>query len=149
MNIKTYKKEASIIIEFSDTGPGISKENLTRIFDPFFTTKEVGKGTGLGLSLSYGIIKDHGGTIHAVSEEGQGAIFTIALPIIENNIVFPVRNIPGLNQNIRDFDILVIDDEDTVLQLLMRLLQERETGWNLPETDRVLLKKFQTKVTLT
>jgi len=145
MNIKTYKKEASIIIEFSDTGPGISKENLTRIFDPFFTTKEVGKGTGLGLSLSYGIIKDHGGTIHAVSEEGQGAIFTIALPIIENNIVFPVRNIPGLNQNIRDFDILVIDDEDTVLQLFDETLTREGNRVELARDGQSALEKISNK----
>ncbi|MEQ8223312.1 MAG: response regulator [Candidatus Eremiobacterota bacterium] len=145
MNIKTCKKEASIIIEFSDTGPGISKENLTRIFDPFFTTKEVGKGTGLGLSLSYGIIKDHGGTIHAVSEEGEGAIFTIALPIIENNIVFPARNIPGLNQHIRDFDILVIDDEDTVLQLFDETLTREGNRVELARDGQSALERISNK----
>ncbi len=145
MNIRTCKKETSIIIEFSDTGPGISKENLTRIFDPFFTTKEVGKGTGLGLSLSYGIIKDHGGTIQVVSEEDKGATFTIALPIIENNIVFSVSNISGLSHNIRDFDILVIDDEDTVLQLFDETLTREGNRVEIARDGQSALEKISNK----
>ncbi|MGE5445777.1 MAG: PAS domain S-box protein [Ignavibacteriales bacterium] len=77
--------EGEVIIEvsFSDSGPGISSKNLKKIFDPFFTTKPVGKGTGLGLSVSYGIIKEHGGEIYALSEEGRGATFIIELPMVK------------------------------------------------------------------
>jgi C4-dicarboxylate-specific signal transduction histidine kinase len=67
-------------ITFGDTGPGIPAGLEQRIFDPFFTTKEVGKGTGLGLSITYGIIKDHGGTISVVNQPGEGATFLIQLP---------------------------------------------------------------------
>src|SRR5882672_3381861 len=66
---------------FQDNGPGIPEGNLSKVFDPFFTTKEVGKGTGLGLSLCYGIIKEHGGSITVRSKPGQGATFTVELPI--------------------------------------------------------------------
>jgi two-component system, NtrC family, sensor kinase len=70
-----------IMIEISDNGPGIPKENLGKIFDPFFTTKEVGKGTGLGLSIVYSIIEKLGGRIMVASEEGQGTTFSIYLPV--------------------------------------------------------------------
>lgn len=72
-------------IKIMDTGSGIPAENLHRIFEPFFTTKPIGSGTGLGLSLSYGIIKKHGGRIDVVSEVGRGSIFTIHLPVRQDN----------------------------------------------------------------
>ncbi|HMQ51299.1 MAG TPA: GAF domain-containing protein [Anaerolineae bacterium] len=71
-----------IICCISDTGKGIPPEHLDKIFDPFFTTKEVGQGTGLGLSISYGIIKKHGGEISVESQAGQGATFSLSLPVI-------------------------------------------------------------------
>jgi two-component system, NtrC family, sensor kinase len=70
----------SVVIEIEDNGCGINPEHLPRIFDPFFTTKPVGQGTGLGLSLSYGIIRDHGGSIEVESEIGRGSLFRIRLP---------------------------------------------------------------------
>lgn len=70
-----------IEIIISDTGTGITEENLEKIFDPFFTTKETGHGVGLGLAISYGIIKEHGGSISVNSAVGSGTTFTIRLPI--------------------------------------------------------------------
>ena len=66
---------------FEDAGCGISPENMRKIFDPFFTTKEAGAGTGLGLALSYGIIRDHDGTINAESEVDKGTEFVVYLPV--------------------------------------------------------------------
>src|SRR6266853_607176 len=68
-------------VAFADTGHGISPGLERRIFDPFFTTKEVGKGTGLGLSITYGIVKEHGGTISVVSRPDEGTTFLIRLPL--------------------------------------------------------------------
>src|SRR6266446_2950533 len=68
-------------ISFRDTGPGIPAGLEQRIFDPFFTTKEVGAGTGLGLSITYGIIKEHQGTIMVENHPGEGAAFLIQLPL--------------------------------------------------------------------
>jgi len=68
-------------IAVTDTGCGISAEDLDKLFEPFFTTKEVGKGTGLGLAVSYGIVQRHGGTIRVQSEVGRGSTFTIWLPV--------------------------------------------------------------------
>lgn len=75
------ESDDKVWIQISDTGKGISEENIKKIFDPFFTTKPVGKGTGLGLSLSYGIIGKHGGTFDVQSEVGKGTSFTVHLPI--------------------------------------------------------------------
>jgi signal transduction histidine kinase len=80
--ITTEKSDGVIKATFTDDGPGIDRENLKYIFDPFFTTKEVGKGTGLGLSICHGIVTEHGGQIYASSVKGQGATFTIELPLI-------------------------------------------------------------------
>ena len=68
-------------VEVTDTGEGIPPENLGKIFDPFFTTKGVGNGTGLGLAVTYGIVQEHGGTIEAFSESGNGATFMLSFPI--------------------------------------------------------------------
>jgi PAS domain S-box-containing protein len=83
--ITTEKTDGIIKATFTDDGPGIDRENLKYIFDPFFTTKEVGKGTGLGLSICHGIVTEHGGQIYASSVKGQGATFTIELPLINEN----------------------------------------------------------------
>ncbi|MBI5319892.1 PAS domain S-box protein [Bradyrhizobium sp.] len=69
-----------VVIEVSDTGPGIPPNIRDRIFDPFFSTKEVGKGTGLGLSMVFGFLKQSGGSIEIGGEQGQGATFRIYLP---------------------------------------------------------------------
>jgi len=81
VTIETKAGKTGIIVKISDTGVGISPENLSKIFDPFFTTKPVGKGTGLGLSISHGIIKRHAGTIEVESELLKGTTFTVRLPI--------------------------------------------------------------------
>jgi len=81
IRVRTFQEGDRVAAEIQDNGPGIPPEILPKIFDPFFTTKEVGQGTGLGLSISYGIIQQHHGTIEAKSEPGQGATFTVSLPL--------------------------------------------------------------------
>jgi PAS domain S-box-containing protein len=81
LSVKTESTRDIIRISFTDNGPGIDKENLTKIFDPFFTTREVGQGVGLGLSICHGIITQHNGKIYAESQSGHGATFIIELPI--------------------------------------------------------------------
>jgi signal transduction histidine kinase len=93
---KLLAEKRTLEVSIADTGRGIAPEHLGKIFDPFFTTKQVGKGTGLGLSVSFGIIKDHGGTISVLSpipaeyltddfvrgeHFGPGAVFVVELPL--------------------------------------------------------------------
>jgi C4-dicarboxylate-specific signal transduction histidine kinase len=81
IRISGSARSGAVEVALADTGHGIPSGLERRIFDPFFTTKEVGKGTGLGLSITYGIIKEHGGTISVVSLPGEGATFLINLPL--------------------------------------------------------------------
>ncbi len=79
--LKTYAKDDFVVIEISDTGCGISSEDIPRIFDPFFTTKDVGQGMGLGLSIVYGIVKKHGGDIGVESKVNEGTKVVVRIPV--------------------------------------------------------------------
>jgi C4-dicarboxylate-specific signal transduction histidine kinase len=81
ITIGCTKQGSMVDIRFCDTGQGIPAGLEQRIFDPFFTTKEVGSGTGLGLSITYGIIKEHQGTIIVENCPDEGALFLIQLPL--------------------------------------------------------------------
>lgn len=82
ITISTEQRGNFVEIRISDTGSGISPENMSNLFKPFFTTKGVGEGTGLGLSISKSIIEKHRGTIEVSSEPNRGTTFTISLPIV-------------------------------------------------------------------
>jgi PAS domain S-box-containing protein len=84
INVETAVADDTVVITFSDSGPGIKEENKIKIFEPFFTTKQKGKGTGLGLWVSYGIIKNFHGNIEVKSKPGEGTTFVIHLPINKN-----------------------------------------------------------------
>ncbi len=69
-----------VVLKVSDTGSGMDPETLARVFEPFYSTKDPSRGPGLGLASVYGIVKQHGGRIHAESERGIGSTFTVYLP---------------------------------------------------------------------
>jgi signal transduction histidine kinase len=81
ITIETRREGETAVVAITDSGPGIAPDVLGRVFDPFFTTKPVGEGTGLGLSISYEIVEKHGGEIGVASPPGQGATFTLRLPL--------------------------------------------------------------------
>jgi two-component system, NtrC family, sensor kinase len=81
LSVSTRVDGDRVIAEIADTGSGIPSEQIARIYDPFFTTKSIGRGTGLGLSITYGIVREHDGTIDCHSAVGQGTRFTMALPL--------------------------------------------------------------------
>ncbi len=80
LEIEATSGPEGLSLSICDNGPGIAEEHLAHLFEPFFTTKEVGAGLGLGLSISYGIIKDLGGTIRGENRPEGGAQFVIELP---------------------------------------------------------------------
>jgi PAS domain S-box-containing protein len=117
--------ENTIRIIVQDDGPGILPAIQQRIFDPFFTTKAVGEGTGLGLSVCHGIISEHKGNIWLNSQADQGSTFYIELPITVPDSV-PMDVPVSFHTETRDtgrIRVLVIDDEDSVRQILNRALQ--------------------------
>ena len=80
LTIRTLAWKKGVRILFTDTGPGMDQETMSRIFDPFFTTKKVGEGTGLGLAICYTILEKLGGRIEVQSQVGQGTTFSVTLP---------------------------------------------------------------------
>ena len=109
----------------ADTGGGIPPDVLPKIFEPFFTTKDVGKGTGLGLSTVYGIVKQSGGWIFADSPPGQGATFTMYLPVHAAPAMparEPVRSAARPAEMWGTGTILLVEDEDMVRAVAERAL---------------------------
>jgi len=80
LSITTRVDGDLVVAEVADTGTGIPREHLSRIYDPFFTTKSIGQGTGLGLSITYGIVREHDGSIACDSTPGEGTRFTLSFP---------------------------------------------------------------------
>jgi signal transduction histidine kinase/NAD-dependent dihydropyrimidine dehydrogenase PreA subunit len=81
LTISTLSEGEQVLIEVTDTGVGISHDNMKKIFTPFFTTKKDQKGVGLGLAISYGIVQRHHGKIEIITKEGEGTTFKVYLPV--------------------------------------------------------------------
>jgi two-component system NtrC family sensor kinase len=81
ITISTSSEDGNVQLKVTDTGNGMTSEQMKKIFDPFYTTKQAGKGTGLGLSVSLSIVKSMGGAIEVQSMPGAGSAFTVSLPI--------------------------------------------------------------------
>jgi CheY-like chemotaxis protein len=111
-----------LMLTVRDTGQGMKPEVMTRIFEPFFTTKDIGKGTGMGLSVVHGIVKSHGGVITMESSEGKGSLFTVYLPVCDEDcqaLACHTDNTPPVRGKGK---ILIVDDEEIVLSSLQRVL---------------------------
>jgi PAS domain S-box-containing protein len=121
--VKTYDVGNDVCIYISDTGVGISSEDIGSLFEPFFTTKGVGH-TGLGLSVAYGIISRHNGKIDVYSEQGEGTEFIISLPA-RTGIAQQARA-DIVSHRSEKANILVIDDEESIRKLLADVLVQLE-----------------------
>ena len=117
IRVSTRLEGDRIVIEVSDTGPGISAKIIGRIFDAFFTTKAVGAGSGLGLAISHRIVSDMGGELTVDSTEGEGTTFRVALPLtpqVPRPVPSPVE--PPAPAALRG-RILLVDDEPLLLRV--------------------------------
>jgi two-component system, NtrC family, sensor kinase len=111
-----------VCLSVADTGCGIAPENVSHVFEPFFTTKPIGKGTGLGLASAYGIVKQHGGWIEVQSELNRGTTFAVFLPVTAEAQSQAAQ--AGAAEIIQGGDetILVVEDEPSVRQLVLDIL---------------------------
>ena len=127
IKIRTWASGADVFSEISDTGAGISEENLARIFDPFFTTKPAGLGTGLGLSICKRIVEELGGRLHIESTKGVGTSVTVRLPALaegDARLATASRPAPSDAENLHGprGRILIVDDEEEIRRVTTRML---------------------------
>ena len=123
----------------SDTGSGISADDLPHIFDPFFTTKPPGEGTGLGLAQVYGIVKQHGGQIDVRSRQREGTEFSVYLPAAEEGASEDEAHRP-INRTGRGETILIVDDDETFRGALASTLDSLGYGTIQAEDGRQALE---------
>jgi len=112
-----------VILSVADTGIGMDDETRLRVFEPFFTTKPQGQGTGLELSMVYGIVQQHGGTIMVESAPGQGAMFKLYLPRVDDPVCEVGINVVSDAAGSGSETILVVEDEPHVRVLVAQMLQ--------------------------
>ena len=128
IRVRTRLAGARVVIEVSDTGPGIPPEIIGRIFDAFFTTKAVGVGTGLGLAICQRIVTDMGGELTVASTVGKGTTFCVSLPVAreEDSVaaVPPSAPVDPTPLIVRHGRILVVDDEEILLRSVKRILSK-------------------------
>ncbi len=109
-------------LSVTDTGTGIPDDVRERVFEPFFTTKEQGRGTGMGLATTYGIVKNHSGSIQLYSEMGQGTTFKVYLPpIVEEEPDW--ADMPSQEAMRGSGLVMVVDDEETVCLVVKAMLE--------------------------
>ncbi|MCF8037182.1 MAG: PAS domain S-box protein [Desulfobacteraceae bacterium] len=111
------------LLAVSDNGCGMDADTLNQIFDPFFTTKQPGQGTGMGLATVYGIVKQNQGFINAYSEHGKGTTFRIYIPLTSDDAAAATPQRPEGLRKSRGENILVVEDDPTLLEMTVMLLQ--------------------------
>ena len=123
-----------VLLSISDTGIGMPPEVQAHIFEPFFTTKDPGEGTGQGLAISYGIVKQHDGSIWVYSEPQRGTTFKIYLPRITHG-VGEALSPPDLTDELLDGTetVLLVEDEPIILGLTAQML--RSLGYTVLEAS--------------
>jgi len=112
-----------VMLDVSDTGPGIRPEIKNRIFEPYFTTKDKGEGTGMGLAVVHGIVKSHHGHISVYSEAGKGTTFHVYLPCVAMETNAAAVEAEGAAPRGHE-RILMVDDEEEITRVSQQILEE-------------------------
>ena len=126
-----------VLMSFTDDGCGMSDEVLSHIFEPFFTTKPVGQGTGLGLATVHGIVKQHSGYIKVVSQAGRGTSFLLYFPRSAGKVKLDGGGPTAAGKTEwkdKRATILVVDDNETIREMALELLQSSGYHVLLAET---------------
>ncbi len=114
-----------VILKISDTGMGISSEDMERIFEPFYTKKVMGRsGTGLGMAVVWGTVKDHKGYIDVQSTQGKGTTFTLYFPVTRKEIAGREEALPIEEYMGKGESILVVDDIEEQCEIASRILNK-------------------------
>lgn len=121
-----------IMLAITDTGQGISQENLDKVFEPFFTTKKVGEGSGLGLSMVFGFVKQSGGHMKVYSEEGEGTTFRIYLPRTREEEIAEPLPTSGFAKGGTEV-VLVAEDDEAVRETAVEML--KDLGYSVLEAN--------------
>jgi CheY-like chemotaxis protein len=112
-----------VVLTVSDSGMGISSQDIGKIFEPFYTKKVMGRsGTGLGLAVVWGTVKDHNGYIDVHSEEGKGTTFTLYFPVTRDELTKTKEASPQSMYMGRGESILVVDDVKEQRELAVNML---------------------------
>ncbi|MDB6029054.1 MAG: Multi-sensor hybrid histidine kinase, partial [Verrucomicrobiales bacterium] len=127
LKVKTLVRDEIVQIWLEDNGPGVPIELESKIFEPFFTTKPVGTGTGLGLSIAHSIMTDHQGRIFYQKSSIGGAGFVLEFPLIrvagaQSGATTEIVRRPAVAPKARPAKILILDDEQTIAELLSEML---------------------------
>lgn len=132
-----------VLLSFTDNGCGMSEEVLSHIFEPFYTTKPVGQGTGLGLATVYGIVKQHNGWVKVESQVGKGTSFLLYFPRqaakAKPELAEP-KAVAKIAQSDSRATILVVDDNESIREMALELLQSSGHHVLIAETPALALK---------
>ena len=109
-------------LSVGDTGTGMEKAVIDRIFDPYYTTKSLGEGTGMGLATVHGIVNDHGGRIFVDSKPGEGSVFSVFFPVLENPASSTPKQEPEYPRGSER--ILFVDDEELLVEVGVEMLKD-------------------------
>lgn len=136
----TLEPGAYLVVECSDTGPGIAAADLPHLFEPFFTTKEQGEGTGLGLAAVFGTVQQHCGAVTVANNPVRGATFRVVLPLADKGIDLQKKAESSARKGTGT--ILVVEDEEIMRSTVKMTLERLGYSVLLAENGKQALDRF-------